>query len=197
MKKYLYLYLGAALITALFFGAGYCFAARGRSTPPPQDMVVVVDTVETAIYRIMYVPLDTVLPMDTIRITAVIRDTIYRPPALELTPLVPAEITTELRDWRETVPVVRHYGAPRSRWRLTGSVSAAGAPGAGVSYCLVSVAGIDLAPGLSVSTGGDWIAADLHVSRRIWSGVSVGAGAGYTAGYPAGLRLFGAVSICL
>jgi len=67
--------------------------------------------------------------------------------------------------------------------------SLSGKLGVGVGYRLFSVADIDITPSTVVSTSLDWVAPELRLSRRVWSGVSVGAGVGYRVGLDEGLHL--------
>ncbi len=67
--------------------------------------------------------------------------------------------------------------------------------GIGVGYRLCEPLGIGISPAVTVDPDLQWAAAELRLTRRVWSGVAVGIGCGYRIGYDMGLHLSGGISV--
>lgn len=97
--------------------------------------------------------------------------------------------------WRE----IQHYQAPapERNWQAHVEVCNCDSSriGAGVGYNLLTVASVDVVPTVSVAVNADWIAPEIRLSHTVWSGVAVGAGAGYRFGADEGLHLSAGLSI--
>ena len=67
--------------------------------------------------------------------------------------------------------------------------------GVGIGYRLCEPLGIGISPAVTVDPDLSWAAAELRLTRRVWSGVAIGIGGGYRLGEDTGLHLSAGVSV--
>ena len=84
------------------------------------------------------------------------------------------------------------------RWQAHVEVAAVcdrPALGIGIGYRICAPLGIAIAPTIAAGPSLDWAAAELRLTRRVWSGVSVGIGGGYRIGDDPGLHLSAGIGV--
>ena len=102
-------------------------------------------------------------------------------------------VSVDITAWSgpDPVQIVRRWTA----FVEMAAVSGQPALGIGVGYRICEPLGIGVSPSIVASPSLEWAAAELRLTRRVWSGVSAGGGVGYRIGEDPGLHLSAGVGV--
>jgi len=144
------------------------------------DPVVVIEAIGT------WIPTHTVTPSDTLAVEVGIITTADSTAIIGITiDSIPVSIDT-------IIPIVSIPQLQVRRWVLLAEYSNAGV-GVGIGYRLFDISNYSISPCITMDINTAWVAGTVRVSKKVWSGVAVGIGAGYR--YDDGFHLSGSISI--
>ena len=139
-----------------------------------------------------WTPSETVTPSDTLPVEVSAVELIDGSKWLHLT-IGDKPVHLDVTEWfgPDPVQIVRRWQAHLECAAVAGQPSL----GIGLGYRVCEPFGIGVAPTLAAAPDLSWAAAELRITKRIWSGVSGGIGGGYRIGDDPGLHLSAGVSI--